>query len=250
MRTFRSLNLLAVAALMATLVLGSCSSSGDDKADSDKTTTTTKAADGDDEATTTTEEEKGDETTTTRDDGGDVEVSGDGQAFVDAMVESMQSEEDFPLSEDQARCFAARTVNTIGVDRLNKAGVTPEQFGSSGDSSIDFSDLGLTEDDANEIFDNFGRCDIDLREMMLESMAADSEVSAGQKACMETVLTDENLRKLMVTSFMKGDDGIENDPELEEVMGGIMGCAFMGMGEGMGMGEDTSTTAPATTAAG
>lgn len=108
----------------------------------------------------------------------------------------------------------------------------------------------MTEDDANEIFDNFGRCDIDLREMMLESMAADSEVSAGQKACMETVLTDENLRKLMVTSFMKGDDGIENDPELEEVMGGIMGCAFMGMGEGMGMGEDTSTTAPATTAAG
>lgn len=46
--------------------------------------------------------------------------------------------------------------------------------------------------------------------------------------------------------MMNGDEGMEDDPELE-VAHGIMGCAFMGMGEDLGetdgMGEDTTTTA-------
>ena len=58
---------------------------------------------------------------------------------------------------------------------------------------------------------------------------------------------ESNLRKLMVSSMMNGDEGMEDDPELESLMGGIMGCAFMGMGEDLGetdgMGEDTTTTA-------
>lgn len=251
MRTNRSTSLTAVLLLVAALVVGSCSSGGDEKGDKEKTTTTKAASEGGDSSTT--EDDDSEETTTTKgDDDDEVEVSGDGQPFVDAMVDAMMAEEDMPFSEDQARCVAARTVDTIGVDRLTEAGVTPDQFGSSGDNSMDFSELGLTEDDANEIFDNFGKCDINFRELMLESMAADSEVTPEMKGCMEAVLTDENLRRLMVATFMSGDEGIDEDPALADLMGGIMGCAFMGMGEGMdsgsGMGEDT--TAPTTSAAG
>lgn len=250
MRTSRPVSLLLALAMVTTMALGACSSGGDDKA-SDKTTTTKGESGGEDTATTEGEGE-GDETTTTEkeDDGGDVEVSADARAYVDAMTESMKGEEDFPLSDEQTECFAARTVNTIGVDTLQAAGIKPEDFVS--DNSMDFSEVKLSEDKANEMFDNFEKCGIDMHEMMLESMSLEEEMTAGQKACMETVLTEENLRKLLVSMFMEGDEGMETNPEMEEIMGGIMGCAFMGMGEGMGgetdgMGEDTTTS---TTAAG
>jgi hypothetical protein len=242
----RPFSLLAVLALVATLALGACSSGGDDAA---PTTTaaenagepgeTTEATEGDGEETTTTEAE---------DEGGEVEVSADARAYVDAMTDSMTADEDFPLSDEAAECFSARTIDTIGVDRLQAAGVTPEMM-SDEDSAMDFSDLGLTEDEAGDLYDNFGRCDIDLQELMMQSMAADDEVTPAMQACMETVLTDVNLRKLMVSSMMNGDEAMENDPELEELMGGLMGCAFMGMGEDLGevdgMGEDTTTTVAA-----
>lgn len=240
MRSNRPFSLLAVLAFVAALVLGSCSSGGDDDAGE---ATTTTAAEGSGEPSETTEGDE--ETTTTEDGGGEVVVSGDARAYVDAMVGSMTADEDFPLSDEQAECFSARTIDTIGVDRLQEAGVTPEMMADE-DSAMDFSDLGLTEDEAGDIYDHFGRCDVDLQDLMMQSMAADDEVTPAMQACMETVLTDENLRKLMVSSMMNGDEAMDNDPELEELMGGLMGCAFMGMGEGLGetdgMGEDTTTT--------
>jgi hypothetical protein len=245
----RPFSLLAVLALVATLALGACSSGGDDDAGATTTTAaenagepseTTEAAGGDDEEETTTTEAE--------DEGDEVEVSADARAYVDAMTDSMTADEDFPLSDEAAECFSARTIDTIGVDRLQAAGVTPEMM-SDEESAMDFSDLGLTEDEAGDLYDNFGRCDIDLQELMMQSMAADEEVTPAMQACMETVLTDVNLRKLMVSSMMNGDEAMENDPELEELMGGLMGCAFMGMGEDLGeldgMGEDTTTTAAA-----
>ena len=99
MRTSRPVSLLLALAMVTTMALGACSSGGDDKA-SDKTTTTKGESGGEDTATTEGEGE-GDETTTTEkeDDGGDVEVSADARAYVDAMTESMKGEEDFPLSD-------------------------------------------------------------------------------------------------------------------------------------------------------
>ncbi|MBP7632026.1 MAG: hypothetical protein KA758_16355, partial [Acidimicrobiales bacterium] len=154
MRSNRPFSLLAVLALVAVLVLGSCSSGGDDDAVDAGDGTTTTAAEGSGEPSETTEgdgEGGDDETTTTEGDGGDVEVSADARAYVDAMNEAMTADEEFPLSDDQAECFNARTINTIGVDRLQAAGVTPEMM-SSGDSAMDFSDLGLTEDEAGDIY--------------------------------------------------------------------------------------------------
>ena len=88
---------------------------------------------------------------------------------------------------------------------------------------------------------------------LLAAGAAPAQAAAKRRpapmkvGCQSFPLTDENLRKLMVSSMMNGDEGMEDDPELESLMGGIMGCAFMGMGEDLGetdgMGEDTTTTA-------
>ena len=254
MRPNRTLSLLAVVAMVATLILGSCGSKGDKTttATKDDKTTTTKAEEGSEKTTTTEGDDDSEPTTTESDGGGDGggdigDLSADEQAFVAAMVDAMTAEEDFPLSEEQATCFAARTIRTIGVDTMKASGATPDSIRDPNSDSMDFSEFKLTEAQANDVYDNFGRGDIDLREAMLTSMSADGEMTPAQKTCMETVLSEENLRKFMVGMMMSGEDNLENDPELSEITGGIMGCAFMGMGPAMGesdgMGEDTSTTA-------
>jgi hypothetical protein len=230
-RRFHPLLALAV---VAALLLGACSSGGDDD-DAKDTTTTTEAegngGDGGDETTTT--EDGGDETTTTEggESGDPVDVGGDGEAYVDAMVQSMKAEDDFPLSDDQAECFSSRFVDTIGVDRLQEHGITPEMMASD-DESMEFTELELSEDEGNELYDHFGDCGIDLREMMLQSMAAEEDTTPEMQACMEGVFTDENLRTFMVAAMTGGDDAMENDPEAAAVMSGLMGCAFMGMDTG------------------
>lgn len=221
---------LFVFVVIAALLLGACSSGGDDAADDD---TVEATADGGDE-TTTTEDDGGDETTTTEesgDGGGAVDVGSDGEAYVSAMVESMQADEDFPLSDEQAECFSSRFVDTIGVDRLQEAGVTPEQMASD-DESMEFTELDLSLDEGNELYDHFGDCGIDLHEIMMSSMSEDEDMTPEMQACMEAVLTEENLRAFMVIGMTEGDDAIETDPAAAEFMSGLMGCAFMGMDSG------------------
>lgn len=214
-------------AVVSALLLGACSSGGGDKAD----TTTTTAAEGGETTTTDQGGEDGaedDDTTTTPDEGDEVEVSGSGRGYVDAMTDAMTADEDMPLSDDQARCFSSRFVDTVGVDRLQAAGITPEML-SDDDSTMEFTELDLSEAEGNRIYDNFSRCGVNLREMMLESMASDDDLTPAMRSCMEGVLTDDNLRTLMVMTMIRGSEALEDDVAGSELMSGLMGCAFMGL---------------------
>lgn len=159
--------------------------------------------------------------------GGDAAPLSDAERpYVDALATSLQtSDDDFPLTDDQVDCLAPRFVRVFGVDRLEDAGVSPETFAD--EESMDFSELSLTEKEGNALFDTFGACDIDLRETMLDSMASDEEVTPAMAECFETVLTDDNLRELMVTTMISGDEAVEDSP----VMGELIGCAFLGFEE-------------------
>src|SRR5690606_14003972 len=117
---------------------------------------------------------------------------------------------------------------------IEASGVTTDDLESS---DMDFSAIGITEEDGNRLYDAFGQCDINLRELMLETMASDDEMSEAAKSCMEGVFTDENLRMFMVSSMVNGEDGMEDDPALGPFMGQLMGCAFMGMGDAGDSGE-------------
>ncbi|MEO6627155.1 MAG: hypothetical protein ABIP03_01160 [Aquihabitans sp.] len=234
MRT-RPLNLIAVMAVVSTLFLGACGASGGDEAGS-----TTSAANG---ATTNPGDDGdngGSKTTTTKGDSGGgkpAKVSGEARPYVDAMVKSLQDEEDgLEVTDAQAECISSRMVDTIGADRMKAAGVTPENLGDS-KKALEFETLSLTEKDANKLYDHFGECGINLRDEMMKSMSEGEDLTPAAKACFETALSEENLRTLMVTTMMKGADASQDDPALGPVMGAIMGCAFMGMGD--------STTVPA-----
>ena len=146
------------------------------------------------------------------DDGGD--VSEEEQPYVDAFVESAANadEDDLQLSSTQAECFGARFVDIVGVDRLEEAGVTPGDFGD--ESDFDFSAIGLTEDEGGEIYDAFGECDVDIREEFITSLGADEELSEEDRDCVAEAFDDDLLRRILVTTFVEGEDALEADDEL------------------------------------
>ncbi len=237
---FRVLAVSLAAAL--TLVSAGCGTEGkgDDTATDGKKGTTTTVASND--GTTTVDDGPVDTTEPTDDDpfvpsGGDDAEAG---PYIEALKRSMHAsndeDEDFQLTDGQIDCMSPRFIDVLGVDRLKENGVTPADLESG--EAMNFAELNLNEKEGNALYDTFGECDIDLNEMMMTSMAADEEMTPEMKTCMEGVFTDENLRKLMVATMTQGDDALENDP----LMAQLMGCAFMGMEDmGGGTGEMPSS---------
>lgn len=222
----RTLPVVAIVLVTGLVTLSGCGASVGTVEDAvDERTTTTSATDNDTRTTTTTRKTP----TTTRKTPTTGPTSGAAAAYVDAMTASMLEDDDFPATEKHARCLASRFVDIIGADTLAAKGVTPEQFA---DDTTDFSETGITTAQANKMYDAFGECDFDLRALMLEDLAQDDEITPAMQACMEQVFTDDNLRKLMVVTMVEGEDAVEDNPELQGILGGLMGCAFMGMGEG------------------
>jgi len=177
----------------------------------DKTTTT-------EEDTTTTEEESTstteDETTTTEDGATtttDGEPSSDPQDYVDALVANFEGEAGEQVFEPgQVECLAERFVDVVGIDELQAAGVSPDEF-AEGDGSEFPPELGVDEDKANELYDQFAACEMDLGEVFTKIFASEGEdLTAKQQACLDEVFTDENLRASFVADFL-GED-LEDDP--------------------------------------
>ena len=229
---------VSLAAALTLVTVGCGTEGGDDAVDTKGKTTTTVAG-----KTTKTAVDDEPVDTTLPDEGTDPFTPSDGGAagpYVEAMKRSMQASNeedgDFVLTDGQIDCMAPRFIGIIGVDRLKENGVTPADI--ENDKAMDFSDFGMTEKDGNDLYDSFGACDINLREMMLTSMAADEDMTPEMQKCMEDVFTDENLRRFMVSSMVEGDAAMENDP----LMAQLMGCAFMGMDEGM---AESPSAAPA-----
>lgn len=234
-------SLLAALVLTAPLLATGCSSGGDDTGDKAAVTT-------DDGSTTTdgTNGSGGDETTTTttKDGGGKVNVSAEAAPYVKAMAASIsksQDDGDLQMTPEQADCIAPRWVNTIGVDRFKEAGITPEAI-EQDDKPTDFEEFTLTKPEAEVMYDAFGQCNVNLRELMLESLAGDAEVPEAVRTCMEGVLTEKAIKKLMILGLTEGDTTVDNPNDMPPELAGIMGCAFLGMGSGDDSVDSGSTS--------
>jgi len=144
--------------------------------------------------------------------GGD--VSAEAQPYVDAMVASSQQQEEgeLSLSPEQAECVAPKWIDTIGVERLEEAGMTPEDLSEDGMDDLDT--LELSEDDGAELYDAFGTCDVDVKDLFLESLASDSDLTDEDRACLDENFGDDLLKRIMITSLTQGDDALDEDQEL------------------------------------
>jgi hypothetical protein len=147
-------------------------------------------------------------------------VSAEAKPYVEALEKSMKEDDSggMTLSDSQASCLAPKFVNTIGVDTLEAKGITPEDMGS--DSDTDLSEMDLSEAQGGQLYDAFGACKIDVKELFISGMGSDSEMSADDKKCLEDNFDDALLKQVMVASLIKGEDALQSDQEL---MGKVLG---------------------------
>lgn len=158
---------IIAALIVATFVMASCSSKSKDEAPSTavKKTSTTVA---ETTPTETTETTPSDNTPFT-----DVEREG----IIDEFVET------YGASHKQASCLA---------DELE------EQR-----RSMDVTE-NMDEKAANKVYDSFGFCGIDIRELVIDSTLtqAGSSLADADKDCVRGVLDEETVRDLFVAGFL------------------------------------------------
>jgi hypothetical protein len=107
-------------------------------------------------------------------------------------------------SSEQAECVAPKWLDTIGVDRLKEQGIAPAQIGDDiDDDGSALSDLGLTEDEGNALYDAFGDCGVDIEQQFLTAITDDLNQEAA--ACVADAVSGDLLRRLHVSVLVQGD---------------------------------------------
>lgn len=154
--------------------------------------------------------------------GSDEGQSDEAKPYVDVMTESM-SDGDSPMTEKQARCFGENFVTIVGLDKIEEVG-SPEEFADE-TSGGDFEDLDLSEDQGNEIYDQYDECGVNMREALLEDLADDDSMDDQTKQCMDEAITDDTLRDFYVTMIVHGEDAATGEEgDAPELMSELMSC--------------------------
>jgi hypothetical protein len=143
------------------------------------------------------------------DGGGDGDLSSADQEYVDAAMATFDPEEAAPLEEGEARCIVESMVGSLGAERLEELGITPDSFGGSDNPFPE----GLEEDEANQIVDGFEGC-FDMGELFLEGLAEDGTMSDDAKKCLADAFDEDTIRRIFVTMLTQGEDALQDDPEL------------------------------------
>jgi len=140
--------------------------------------------------------------------GGEDGLSDEEQAYVDAAMKDFDPKEAEPLTEDDATCIVTSMVDSVGVDGLKDAGITPESFSES----EGFPD-GLTEDQAGDVVGAINGC-VNLRDLFLEGIEQDSSISKETQDCLAERFDDDFVRRLMIVTLSKGEEGLSSDSDL------------------------------------
>ena len=88
------------------------------------------------------------------------------------------------------------------------------------DSDTDFDDLDLTDAQGAKMVDAFSACDVSLKDIFIDSLSQDEEISTDDKKCLEDALPNDLVDQLMATTFTKGSDALQQD---EDLMGRMFG---------------------------
>jgi len=192
--------LVIVSALTLALIAVGCGSSGG----SDGSASTTEA-----ERSTTTKAEGS--STTKADSGGSGTASADdyAEAFVANLSTGKKEDGNLVISEEQATCVAPKVVDAVTVEALQSGDAGT---GDIADPGFDWSDLGMTEAQAQDAIDAFGACDVDLTALFAESLTIG--LTAEQQSCVKDNVDGDQVERLLVANFSSG----ESEKEFEAVI--------------------------------
>ena len=125
-------------------------------------------------------------------------------AAIESSLTSGAGTGQMATSSEQAECVAPKWLDTIGVDRLKEQGIGPAQIGDDiDDDGSALSDLGLTEDEGNALYDAFGDCGVDIEQQFLTAITDDLNEEAA--ACVADAVSGDLLRRLHVSVLVQGD---------------------------------------------
>lgn len=140
-------------------------------------------------------------------------------AIADYFTTEQSGQQASAMKKDQADCVAGRMVDDIGVDQLKEYKV----LNDDGSFNEKIQGFEMSEEDAEVMADAFLTCTDTLESMKKQVAAAPSASSPEGKACFDELLTEENVKSMMVASF-SGDQ--EKATEFQQ---DLMGCATAGM---------------------
>jgi hypothetical protein len=159
------------------------------------------------------------------DDDDDDAVGGDAQPYVDAMIESFDSSdpEELQIDREQAQCLAPQWIETIGPERLAEAGIEPEDF--TAEEDVDLSVLGLSDAEADELYDAFATCDIDVREILVQSLVEQENLSEEDAGCVRDAFGEDLVRQLTISGLVEGEEELDpEDPLAAELLAALSRC--------------------------
>jgi hypothetical protein len=153
----------------------------------------------------------------------------DGKAYVDAMMSTYSA--DMGFTEPQARCIAELAIDTVGVQALEDAGITPDKMNSSEGLLADYTP---TTEQADQLVDGVFGC-VDFGELMVSQMAADDTVSLPEDKvrCIGNEMAKSEAFKDSLKADMLGLGSIE-DAAIDEAIFGIFDTCKVDFADLMG----------------
>ena len=154
---------------------------------------------------------------------GDDEGGGDGeggerQAYVEAIAANMAAEGS-PMSASERECVAGTVVDVMGLETFQEQ-VTPEELASDPETSL--RDRGMVPDEqqAADVYDGMSEC-VDVRALMGETLTA--QVGSEVADCVLDAVDDALLERLIVGSFVDGEEYLQADPGLAQDFAAAVG---------------------------
>lgn len=130
-------------------------------------------------------------------------AGGDSQPYVDLLADDFAGDPAFPISDEAAECIARVTVETIGVDELESAGVAPEDLSRAGA----LTDLGIevAPDFTAQLAERFDEC-ADFGATIADGLVSDLNVAEGSLDCVGDELDRAQFNMLLAEALASGGD--------------------------------------------
>lgn len=134
------------------------------------------------------------------------------EAISASMME--ESDEDFPVDQEQADCVGEGMVDRIGVEQLQEYGLLTDDLEVAGQ----VTDVTMEEEDADNAADVLVGC-VDAQAMLTEQFAADDTMGEQEQECINEVLDNDALTELFSLMFQGRED-----EAADNLMGPLMEC--------------------------
>jgi hypothetical protein len=143
------------------------------------------------------------------DDGG----GADAQPYIDALIEEFQSSDEgggAALSDDEAECAAEQTVEAIGADELEDAGIEPDDLADADDPSD--LDMEISEEQARGAAEAFVDCIDSVAELLAGEDAPEEAVD-----CIDENFDEDEFVDALTLQYSGEDDGEAADAVFENL---------------------------------